>query len=110
MLAGLVLALVYLVGTHYFAVPFYELTAPLSNAGGEGLAAFTELKDAWLAAQPGIAKEAARAALQAQAADNANGWGVEGLAVALLVLPVVFLALVVVSLITPAPRPAKTAP
>jgi cation/acetate symporter len=110
MLTGLTLALVYLVGTHYFAVPFYEWTAPLSNAGGEGLAAFAELKDAWLAAEPGIAKEATWVALQAQAGDNANWWGVEGLAVALLVLPVGFVALVVVSLVTPAPRPVETAP
>jgi hypothetical protein len=102
--------LVYLIGTRYFAVPFYEWTAALSNAGGEGLASFTDLKDVWIAAAAGADKESAWAALQAQARDNANWWGVDGLAVALLALPVGFVALLVVSLITPAPRPAETVP
>ena len=110
MLAGLAVALVYLLGARYFAVPFYEWTAALSKAGAEGFVSFTELKDVWLAAAPGAAKEAAWAALHAQARDNANWWGVDGLAVALLALPVSFVALILVSLITPAPRPADTAP
>ena len=110
MLAGLAIALVYLVGARYFAIPFYEWTAALSNAGAEGFTSFADLKDAWIAAAPGADKEAAWAALQAQARDNANWWGVDGLAVALLALPVGFVALVVVSLVTPAPRPAETAP
>jgi len=110
MLAGLAIALVYLIGARYFAIPFYEWTAALSNAGAEGFASFADLKDAWIAAAPGADKEAAWAALQAQARENANWWGVDGLAVALLALPVGFVALVVVSLITPALRPAETAP
>jgi cation/acetate symporter len=110
MLAGLAIALVYLVGARYFTVPFYEGTAALSNAGAEGFNSFADLKDAWIAAAPGADKDAAWAALQAQASDNANWWGVDGLAVALLALPVGFVALVVVSLVTPAPRPAETAP
>ena len=72
--------------------------AALSNAGARASTSFAELKDAWLAAAPGAAKDAAWAALQAQARDNANWWGVNGLAVALLALPVGFVALVVVSL------------
>ena len=67
-------------------------------------------RQVWIAAAAGADKEAAWAALQAQARDNANWWGVDGLAVALLALPVGFVALIVVSLITPAPRPAETAP
>jgi cation/acetate symporter len=110
MLAGLAIAIVYLVGARYFAVPFYEWTAELSNAGAEGFASVADLKNAWIAAAPGADKEAAWTALQAQARDNANWWGVDGLAVALLALPAGFVALVVVSLVTPAPRPAKTAP
>ncbi len=50
MLVGLGVALLYLVGTHYFAVPFFEATAALSNAGTEAVDYFAELKDAWLAA------------------------------------------------------------
>ena len=107
MLAGLAVALVYLVGARYFAVPFYEWTAALSNAGAEGLTSFADLKDAWIAATPGADREAAWTVLQAQARDNANWWGVDGLAVALLALPVGFVALVLMSLITPAPRPGS---
>ncbi len=59
-----------------------------------------------MAAAPGAAKDAAWAALQTQARDNADWWGINGLAAALLALPAGFFALIVVSLITPRQRSA----
>ena len=63
-----------------------------------------------MAAEPGAAKDAAWAALHAQARDGADWWGINGLAVAVLALPVGFICLVLVSLVTPRPRSAETAP
>jgi cation/acetate symporter len=110
MLAGFAVALIYLVGTRYFAVPFFEATSALSSAGPAGQEVFAELKDAWVAAEPGATKDAAWAALHAQARDGADWWGINGLAVAVLALPVGFTCLVLVSLVTPRPRSAETAP
>lgn len=110
MLAGLVVTLIYLLGTHYFAVPFFEATSGLSSAGPSGQEYFAELKKAWLAAEPGAAKEAAWAALDAHARSSADWWGISSLAAALLALPAGIAALVVVSLVTPPPRGTETAP
>jgi cation/acetate symporter len=110
MLAGFAVALIYLVGTRCFAVPFFEATSALSSAGPAGQEVFAELKDAWVAAEPGATKDAAWAALHAQARDGADWWGINGLAVAVLALPVGFTCLVLVSLVTPRPRSAETAP
>ena len=88
------------------------MAAALSSAGPTAREIFAELKQAWIAAAPGAAKDAAWAALDAHAQTIANWWGIEGLAAALLALPVGFVALVVVSLVTPAPARAagRTAP
>lgn len=110
MLAGLAVALIYLVGTRYFAVPFFEATSALSSAGPTGQEVYAELKDAWAAAEPGAAKDAAWAALDAHAQTVADWWGINGLAAALLALPAGFLALILTSLVTPAPRSAETSP
>jgi len=110
MLAGLALALVYLVGTRYFAVPFFEATSALSSGGLAGQEVFAELKDAWVAAEPGAAKDAAWVALDAHAQTIADWWGIKGLAVALLALPAGFLALILVSLVTSTPRSPATSP
>lgn len=110
MLAGLAVALIYLVGTRYFAVPFFEATSALSSAGPTGQEVFAELKDAWAAAEPGAAKDAAWAALDVHAQIVADWWGINGLAVALLAVPAGFLALILMSLVTPAPRSAETSP
>jgi cation/acetate symporter len=110
MLVGLAVALIYILGTRYFAIPFFEWTAVLSNAGPEAVDSFLELKAAWVAAAPGAAKDAAWAALQTQARDNADWWGINGLAAALLALPAGFFVLIVVSLITPLQPQPETAP
>jgi cation/acetate symporter len=110
MLVGLAVALVYILGTRYFAVPFFQWTSALSNAGPEAVDNFLQLKAAWISAAPGAAQDAAWAALQTQARDNADWWGINGLAAALLALPAGFVALIVVSLITPRQRLPETAP
>jgi len=107
--AGFAVALLYLVGTRYFAVGFFETLEALSSAGPTARETFGELKQAWLAAAPGPGKEAAWMALDAQAQAIANWWGVKSLAAAVLALPVGIVAVVAVSLVTPRPPSQETA-
>lgn len=110
MLAGVGLTVGYLVARHYFPVPFFELTSALSSGGQIGMESFTELKEAWVAADPGAAKDAAWTELSAQAQSLADWWGIEGPATILLALPAGFLALIAGSLVTPDPRRPETTP
>jgi cation/acetate symporter len=110
MLAGLGVMFLYFAGRHYFPVRFFELTAPLSSGGESGLQYFNELKDTWLSAEPGAAMDAAWAALSAHARTVADWWGISGPTTVLLALPVGFVALFIVSLLTPASRRTETAP
>ena len=110
MLVGLGVALLYLVGTHYFAVPLAEASLALGNGGTEAPEYFVQLEDAWLAAPAGPAKDAAWTALDDYARGIAPWWGIVQMAIALLALPAGLLTLVVVSLVTPAPRAAATVP
>jgi cation/acetate symporter len=111
MLVGLAVALIYLIGPQVFPVPFFEATAMFSNAGVSGLEYLGELKDAWSAAEPGAAKDAAWVAVEAYARSSADWWGISGLAAALLAVPASIVTLVIVSLLAPAPRrTAETAP
>jgi cation/acetate symporter len=110
-LVGLAVTLIYLIGPHVFPVPFFEATAALSNAGVSRLEYFAELKDAWAAAAPGPAKDAAWAALETYARSSADWWGISGLAAALLAVPAGVVTLIVVSLLLPGSRrAAETAP
>lgn len=104
MLVGLAVAVFYLVGTRYFAVSFFEVWGSLSSTGPTAREIFGELNEAWIAAAPGAAKDAAWTALEAHAQTIANLWGTNGLATALLALPAGIVALVLVSLATPAER------
>jgi cation/acetate symporter len=108
MLTGLAAALFYLVGTRYFAVAFFETFEGLSSAGPTARETFAELKRAWSAAPAGPGSEAAWSALDAHARTIANWWGIKGLAAALVALPLGFATLVLVSLVTPATRLAKS--
>jgi cation/acetate symporter len=110
MLAGLGAMFLYFAGRHYFPVPFFELSARLSSGGEPGLQYFNELKDAWLTAEPGAAADAAWVTLTVQARTVADWWGIGGPATVLLALPVGFLALALVSLLTRAPRRPETVP
>ncbi len=96
----------YVAAQHYFPVPFFEATAPLSRGGVSGLEYFNELKAAWLDAEPGAAREAAWEALNVHARSVADWWGIRGPATVLLALPLGFLALMIVSLVTPRPETA----
>jgi len=107
--AGFAVALLYLVGTRYFAVGFFETFEALSSAGPTARETFGELKQAWLAAAPGPGKEAAWMALDAHAQAIANWWGVKRLAAAVLALPVGIVAVVAVSLVTPRPASQEAA-
>jgi cation/acetate symporter len=98
--AGFALALFYLAGTHFFAVPFFEIWGDMSSAGQMSRETFAELQDAWIAAAPGAAKTAAWEALEHHAQGIANWWGVKPAAVALLALPMGFIAVIAVSLVT----------
>jgi hypothetical protein len=92
-------------------VPFVEASSALANGGTEAFDYFAGLKDAWLAAPAGPAKDAAWTALDAYARGLAPWWGIAELAVALLALPAGLLTLVVISLFTPTPpRAAATVP
>ena len=100
MLVGLVVALVYIVGTQQFPVHFYEAQEVISASGATADEYFIELKEAWLEAEPGEAKAFAWAALDAHARSAASLWGIGNLAAALLALPAGIFALIVVSLFT----------
>jgi Na+(H+)/acetate symporter ActP len=110
-LAGLAVALVYLIGPQVFPVPFFEATAAISSAGSPGLAYLNELREAWSAAEPGAAKDVAWAALEGYARASADWWGISGLAAALVAVPVSVVTLIVASLMLPAGRrTVETAP
>lgn len=110
MLAGVAVTVLYLVGQRFFPVPFVEATSILSSGGASGLEYFSELKDAWLDAEPGAAKDAAWLALDAHARSIADWWGISGPATVLLALPAGFVALIVGSLVTRSPRARETTP
>ncbi len=100
-LAGLAVALTYIVVTRFCAVWLFETFPTLSSAGPMVSETFDELKQAWAAAAPGAAKDAAWLALDQHAQSIANLWGIKNLAAVILALPVGIVALAIVSLLTP---------
>ncbi len=105
MILGFGVCVYYLVGTRYFAVSFHELWGWLGTASKAQLDQFATLKQAWIAA-PEAGKAAAWAALDRHAQAIASWWGVRNISAALFGLPVGFLAIWIVSLLTPAPSQA----
>ncbi|MEZ5851358.1 MAG: sodium:solute symporter family protein [Hyphomicrobiaceae bacterium] len=105
MIAGFGLCLYYLVGTRYFAVTFHEMWSWLGTASPAAKAKFADLKSAWAAAS-GPAKDVAWVALDKHAQSIASWWGVKNISCALFGLPVGFLTIWIVSLLTPAPSQA----
>jgi len=103
MILGFGICVYYLVGTRYFAVHFYETWSWLSTASPAAVAKFAELKTAWMNAADETAKSAAWVALDKHAQTVANWWGVRNISAALFGLPVGFLAIWIVSLLTAAP-------
>jgi cation/acetate symporter len=105
MILGFGICVYYLVGTRYYAVAFHELWGWLGTATDAQKAQFLKLKEAWIAA-PEAGKAAAYAALDRQAQSIASWWGVRNISCALFGLPVGFIAIWIVSLVTPAPSQA----
>ena len=105
MALGYGMCVYYLVGTRYFAVSFHEMWGWLSTATPAAQAKFVELKAAWEAAS-GPAKDAAWIALDRHAQTIASWFGVRNISAALFGLPVGFVAIFIVSLLTPAPSEA----
>jgi cation/acetate symporter len=105
MILGFGICLYYLVGTRYYAVSFHEMWSWLGTATDAQKAQFATLKQAWIAA-PEAGKAAAYAALDRHAQAIASWWGVRNISAALFGLPVGFLAIWIVSLLTPAPSQA----
>lgn len=103
MVLGFGMCIYYLVGTRYFAVHFYETWSWLSTASPAAVAKFVELKAAWMSAADEAARDAARVALDKHAQTIANWWGVRNISAALFGLPLGFLAIWIVSLMTAAP-------
>jgi cation/acetate symporter len=104
MILGFGICLYYLVGTRYFAVSFYETWGWLSTASPAAVAKFAQLKAAYVAAGADAAKQAvAWGALDKHAQSIASWWGVRNISCALFGLPVGFLTIFLVSLVTPAP-------
>jgi len=77
----------------------------LSTASPAAKARFLELKQAWAAA-PEAGKVAAWTALDRHAQTIASWWGVRNISAALFGLPVGFISIWIVSLLTPAPSQA----
>ena len=102
MIAGFGICLYYLLGTRYGAVGFVEMWSGLSTATAEQLAKFEELKAAFAAAAPD-AQAAAWTALDKHAQSIANWWGVKNLSAAAFGLPVGFVVMYVVSMLTKEP-------
>jgi cation/acetate symporter len=105
MVLGFGICVYYLVGTRYYAVNFHELWGWLGTATDAQKAQFLKLKEAWMAA-PEAGKAAAYAALDRHAQTIASWWGVRNISAALFGLPVGFIAIWLVSLVTPAPSQA----
>jgi cation/acetate symporter len=105
MVLGFGICVYYLVGTRYYAVSFHELWSWLGTATDAQKAQFATLKQAWIAA-PEAGKAAAYAALDRHAQVIASWWGVRNISAALFGLPIGFLAIWIVSLMTPAPSQA----
>ncbi len=103
LIVGFGITLYYLVGTRYYAPSFYETWGFLSNATEAAAKRYVDLKAAWMNAAVGPAKEAAFRAFDTHAQSVANWWGVRNISAALFGLPVGWLVMIVVSLMTKEP-------
>jgi cation/acetate symporter len=104
-IAGFGVCAYYLWMTRYYAPSFYESWSSLSGASEAAVTKYNELKAAWEGAAP-EAKAAAWKAFDTHAQTVANWFGVRNISSALFGLPAGFIAMIVVSLLTPAPSRA----
>ncbi len=97
MILGFGACLYYLVGTRYFAPAFVDMWSWLGTAKPEAMAKYAELKAA-------CAADATKCvAFDKHAQSVASWWGVKNISAALFGLPIGFLTIFLVSLLTPAP-------
>ncbi|MGH6814351.1 MAG: hypothetical protein ACREC6_01455, partial [Hyphomicrobiaceae bacterium] len=90
----------------YFATHFYETWAFLSNATPAAARRYLELKQAYHTAAAGGAQEVASIALDRHAQTIANWWGLRNISAAFVGLPVGFVVIWIVSLLTARPSQA----
>jgi cation/acetate symporter len=102
MLAGLIVCLYYMLAPRYIPFAFYESSSVLSNATQEAAARYEALRQGYYLADEG-ARVAALAAWEEAARPIANWWGLKRDFAALFAVPIGFIAMVGVSLFTPAP-------
>ena len=80
-----------------------EQTMPADVAMANDSESPDQRRAAWMAAAPGDAQAAAWKAFDTHAQSVASWWGVKNISAALFGLPVGFLTIIIVSLLTPAP-------
>jgi cation/acetate symporter len=102
MLAGLAVCLYYLLAPRYIPFAFYESSSFLSNASQEAAARYDTLRQSYYLAGEG-GRAAALAAWEEASRPLANWWGVSRDFAALFAVPIGLLAMIGVSLFTPAP-------
>ena len=102
MLAGLGVCLYYMLAPRYIPFAFYESSSFLSNASQEAAARYDALRQSYYLADEG-GRAAALAAWGEAARPIANWWGVSRDFAALFAVPIGLLAMIGVSLFTPAP-------
>jgi cation/acetate symporter len=102
MLAGLAVCLYYMLAPRYIPFAFYETSSFLSNATPEQAARYDALRQSYYLADE-AARAAALTAWEETARPLANWWGVKRDFAALFAVPAGFLAMIGVSLFTPAP-------
>lgn len=102
MLAGGGIVIYYLAATRFAPVAFFETWFGFSNAGMSAVMKYQSLRTA-LAGAAAADIATTQAALQAQAREIANIWGLKPAAAGLLGLPVTILVCMLVSLVTPRP-------
>jgi cation/acetate symporter len=102
-IAGFGVCVYYLVATRYFAPSFFEMWGWLSGATEAQVARYAELKAAIAAAADPAAQTAAARAFDTFAQSIASWWGIKNLSAAAFGLPVGFVVMIVVSLMTKAP-------
>ena len=102
MIAGLLVCFYYMIAPHVIPFAFYELSSFLSNATDAQIAAYDALRHNYYLAS-GSAQDAVLADWKEAVHPIANWWGVRGAFAGLFAVPVGFLVMIGVSLLTRAP-------
>ncbi len=102
MIAGLLVCFYYMIAPHVIPFAFYELSSFLSNATDAQVAAYDALRHNYYLAS-GAAQDAVLADWKEAVHPIANWWGVRWAFAGLFAVPVGFLVMIGVSLVTRAP-------